>query len=87
MMFFAGDLKLQRHLEQELSAATVKATRIKFYNRGDTLVCDAFDMLGRLSNVTQFLTTALHSETHYNSIPRYVRFHVIYRFHVNPKKK
>lgn len=33
------------------------------------------------------INPSVHSETWYNSIPRYVMFHDIYAFHVNPKKK
>lgn len=58
-----------------------------FPKAGVTLACDAFDVLGRLSNVSQILTSSLHSETRYNAIPRYVMFHAIYKFHVNPRKR
>lgn len=52
-----------------------------------TLSVDAFDILGRLDNVTQVLTSGYHSETRFNSIPRYVMARLIYRFHIAPKKK
>lgn len=40
-VFFAGDLKLQRKMERQLGEVTVKATKLKFYHHGDTLVYNA----------------------------------------------
>lgn len=52
-----------------------------------SLSVDAFDILGRLDNVSQVLSSGYHSETHFNSIPRYLMARLIYRFHIDPKKK
>lgn len=43
--------------------------------------------MGRLDNVSQVLTSGYHSETHFNSIPRYLMARLTYRFHIDPKKK
>lgn len=46
MLHFVGDFKLRRRMEHTLGTATVRATRVKFYHRGDTLVynADAFNL-------------------------------------------
>lgn len=53
-LYFAGDLMIRRAKEHTLKDVTVHATKLKFYNHGDTLVynADAFNltegsMLGR----------------------------------------
>lgn len=52
-----------------------------------TLMVDGYDILGQLSNYTHALNSQGRTETYRNVIPRYVMFHVIYRFNVKPKKR
>lgn len=48
---------------------------------------DAFDILGKLSNVQRYMNAQARTETYVNSLPRYVMFHCIYRLNFMPKKK
>lgn len=48
---------------------------------------DGFDILGQLSNVTRIMNAQAITETYSNVIPRYVMFHVVYKFRKMPKKK
>lgn len=41
---------------------------------------DGFDILGNLSNVTKIVNAQALTETYTNVIPRYVMFHVVYKF-------
>jgi len=47
---------------------------------------DGFDILSQLSNVQRVINAQGRVETYYNAIPRYMLFHVIYRFNKQPKK-
>lgn len=51
-----------------------------------TLMVDGFDILGNLSNVRRTINAQGRTETWSNVIPRYVLFHVSYRFNKQPKK-
>ena len=53
---------------------------------GITIAVDGFDILGNLSNISQIINSQGRTETYYNSLPRYVMAHVIYRFNKKPKK-
>lgn len=52
-----------------------------------TLLFDGFDILHNLSNRVYSMDSQGRSDTYYNALPRYVMFHVIYRFTKQPKKK
>lgn len=52
-----------------------------------TLMFDAFDVLGNLSNVNRSINAQGRSEYYYNVMPRYVLFHAIYRLNIKPKKQ
>jgi hypothetical protein len=63
-----------------------RLSRPFFHGKFIALV-DGFDMLGQLSGVTRTLNAQALTEVYSNVIPRYVMFHVIYKFHTTPKKK
>ncbi len=52
-----------------------------------TLRADAFDILHQLKKVESSINTQGRVERYYNTPPRYVLIHAIYRFNVFPKKK
>lgn len=58
-----------------------------FLNEKLTFICDGFDILGQLNNVTRTINAQGISETFTNVIPRYVMFHLIYKLNLNPKAK
>lgn len=47
---------------------------------------DGFDILGQLSNVTRVMNAQAITETYSNVIPRYLMFHVVYKFTKSPKR-
>ena len=59
----------------------------RFAKQRLTVTVDGFDLLGKLSNISQLLNSQGRTESYYNALPRYVMFHVIYRFAKQPKKK
>lgn len=58
-----------------------------FPKSGLTIAVDGFDILNNLSNTTQTINSQGRTEIYYNSLPRYVMAHIIYRFNHQPKKK
>ncbi len=48
---------------------------------------DGFDILHNLSNVFYNVNAQARTETYANVLPRYVMFHVQWKFHKSPKKK
>ena len=58
-----------------------------FTKAGLTVMLDAFDILGNLSNISQVLNSQGRTETYRNSIPRYIMAHVIYRLNKKTRKK
>lgn len=52
-----------------------------------TFAIDGFDILGQLSNVSLTMNSQGRTEARYNTLPRYVMLHVIYRLNIQPKKK
>jgi hypothetical protein len=48
---------------------------------------DAFDMLGKLSNISYSVNAQGRTETWVNTMPRYVMLSVVYRLNKQPKKK
>lgn len=52
-----------------------------------TLRADAFDILHQLKKVESSINTQGRVERYYNTPPRYVLIHAIYRFNIFPKKK
>lgn len=48
---------------------------------------DGFDILGQLNNVTRTVNAQGIEEVYSNVIPRYVMFHVIFKFNKSPKKR
>ncbi|MEJ8769259.1 outer membrane beta-barrel protein [Prevotella sp. HCN-7019] len=52
-----------------------------------TLRADAFDILHQLKKVERTINTQGRVERYYNTPPRYVLIHAIYRFNIFPKKK
>jgi len=50
------------------------------------LALDGYDLLGRLKTTTATINAQGRTETWTNSIPRYVMFHVVYRFNRNGRK-
>ena len=57
-----------------------------FTKAGITVAIDGFDILNNLSNISQVINSQGRTETYYNSLPRYVMAHIIYRFNKKPKK-
>ncbi len=54
---------------------------------GLTFMLDGFDLLHDLSNVQYRVNAQARTETYRNVIPRYVLFHVQWKFNKQPKKK
>ena len=52
-----------------------------------TFMFEAHDLLGQLSNVRTVLNAQGRTETWHNAVPRYVLFHMIYRFNSMNKPK
>lgn len=52
-----------------------------------SIMFDAFDLLGNLSNVHRYINAQGKSEIFYNVIPSYGLLHVIYRWNKKPKNK
>ncbi|MDE6303462.1 MAG: outer membrane beta-barrel family protein, partial [Paramuribaculum sp.] len=52
-----------------------------------TFALDGFDILGQLSNVRLTMNSQGRTEARYNTLPRYVMLHAIYRLNIKPKKK
>ena len=52
-----------------------------------TFMVDGFDILHNLSNVFYSVNAQARTETYTNVLPRYVMFHVQWKFHKAPKKK
>lgn len=52
-----------------------------------TFALDGFDILGNLSNVRLTMNSQGRTEARYNTLPRYAMLHVIYRLHIQPKRK
>lgn len=52
-----------------------------------TLMVDAWDILGNLSDMNNGVNSQTRWETYTNVIPSYVLFRVSYRFAMQPKKK
>lgn len=46
------------------------------------LMLDGFDILNQLSNIQRYVNGQGRTETFYNTIPRYVMLHVVYRFNI-----
>ena len=65
---------------------TARLTR-SFFKGKLTLRADAFDILHQLKKVERSINTQGRVERFYNTPPRYVLLHAIYRFNVFPKKK
>lgn len=51
------------------------------------LMLDGFDILGKLNNVTRTINAQGFTESYTNVIPRYMMLHLVFRFHVSPKKR
>lgn len=54
---------------------------------GLTFIVDGFDILNNLSNVTYRVNAQARTETYVNVLPRYVLFHVQWKFNKSPKKR
>lgn len=52
-----------------------------------TFMVDGFDILHNLSNVLYNVNAQARTETYTNVLPRYVMFHIQWKFHKSPKKK
>ena len=52
-----------------------------------TFMVDGFDILHNLSNVFYSVNAQARTETYTNVLPRYVMFHIQWKFHKSPKKK
>lgn len=52
-----------------------------------TLKLTGIDMLGQISNVQHSINAQGRTETWVNTLPRYITFSLLYRFHKVPKKK
>ena len=52
-----------------------------------TFAVDAFDILHQLRKVDRYVNAQGRVETYYNTVPRYVMFHAMYKFNVMPKKR
>lgn len=52
-----------------------------------TLAVDAFDILHQLRKADRYVNAQGRVETYYNTVPRYMMFHAIFKFNVMPKKK
>ena len=54
---------------------------------GLTFIVDGFDILNNLSNVTYRVNAQARTETYVNVLPRYVLFHIQWKFNKSPKKR
>ncbi|MCM1141173.1 MAG: outer membrane beta-barrel family protein [Muribaculum sp.] len=52
-----------------------------------TFMVDGFDILHNLSNIFYSVNAQARTETYTNVLPRYVMFHIQWKFHKAPKKK
>lgn len=59
----------------------------RFINGNLTVMVDAFDLLGQLSNMQRYVNSQGQTETYYNVVPRYVMLKAIYRLNIEPKDK
>lgn len=57
-----------------------------FFKGKVVAMLDGFDILGKLSNVTKIMNAQALTEKYTNVIPRYIMFHVVYKFSKTPKK-
>lgn len=53
---------------------------------GLTFIVDGFDLLNNLSNITYAVNAQARTETYRNVLPRYVLFHLQWKFNKSPKK-
>lgn len=58
-----------------------------FFKGKLVLKADAFDLFHQLKKVERTINAQGRVEKYYNTVPRYVLFHAIYRFHATKKKK
>lgn len=58
-----------------------------FFNGKLIALIDGFDILGQLNNITRTVNAQGIEEVYSNVIPKYVMFHVIFRFNKTPKKR
>lgn len=85
---------------KRLDEVTVTASKIKFYNKGDTVVfnadafqlaegsmLDGFDMLHQLSNVSYAVSATGRTVSYSNALPRYMLLSVQYRLNIQPKRR
>lgn len=56
-----------------------------FFNGKLIALIDGFDILGQLNNITRTVNAQGIEEVYSNVIPKYVMFHVIFRFNKTPK--
>lgn len=54
---------------------------------GLTFIVDGFDILNNLSNVSYRVNAQARTETYVNVLPRYVLFHIQWKFNKSPKKR
>lgn len=57
-----------------------------FFKGNVVAMLDGFDILGKLSNVTKIMNAQAMTEKYTNVIPRYIMFHVVYKFRKTPSK-
>ncbi len=55
--------------------------------QGLTFIVDGFDILSNLSNVTYSINAQARTETYINVLPRYLLFHIQWKFNKSPKKR
>lgn len=57
-----------------------------FFKGNIVAMLDGFDILGKLSNVTKTMNAQAMIEKYTNVIPRYMMFHIVYKFSKTPSK-
>ena len=81
----ATDRLVDKSTSDELTLSMPLNLRDDFEN-GNVVAIDGFDILNNLNNISQVINSQGRTETYYNSLPRYVMAHIIYRFNKKPKK-
>lgn len=54
---------------------------------GVTFIVDGFDLLNNLSKVTYSVNAQARTETYVNVLPRYILFHIQWKFNKSPRKR
>ena len=81
-----GYSAIQLGFDEKKVKNTPKAEQGHFAKAGITVILDAFDLFGQLSNVRRTINAQGRTETWSNVTPQYAMLHVLYRLNKKPKK-